>query len=75
MNIYLWYDKSQGKFMDWWTVDTSAFLHDSDVINTDYRKLSNIRRTKFQNLTDSCLVLNMSLPNLLKPGVKYRMKM
>ena len=35
-----------------------------------YRKLSNIRRTKSQNLNDSRLVLHLSLPNLLKPGVK-----
>ena len=38
-----------------------------------YRKVSNIRRTKFQNLND--LVLKSSLPNPLKPGVKSRMKM
>ena len=41
----------------------------------DYRKVSNIRRTKFQNLNDSHLVLKSSLPNPLKPGVKSRMKM
>ena len=35
-----------------------------------YRKLSNIRRTKSQNLNDSRLVLHLSLPNLFKPGVK-----
>ena len=35
-----------------------------------YRKLSNISRTKSQNLNDSCLVLHLSLSNLLKPGVK-----
>ena len=35
-----------------------------------YRKISNIRRTKSQNLNDSRLVLQLSLPNLLKPGVK-----
>ena len=40
-----------------------------------YRKLSNIRRTKSQNLNDSRLVLPLSWPNLLKPGVKYNMKM
>ena len=38
--------------------------------NMDYRKISNIRRTKFQNLNDSRLVLHLSLPNLLKQGVK-----
>ena len=40
-----------------------------------YRKISNIRRTKSQNLNDSRLVLQLSVPNPLKPGVKSRMKM
>ena len=35
-----------------------------------YRKISNISCTKSQNLNDSRLVLHLSLPNLLKPGVK-----
>ena len=42
---------------------------------TTYRKISNIRRTKSQNLNDFHFVLKSSLPNLLKPGVKSRMKM
>ena len=41
----------------------------------DYRKLSNIRGTNSQNLNVSRLVLQLLLPNLLKPGVKKRMKM
>ena len=40
-----------------------------------YRQVSNIRRTKSQNLNVSCLVLQLSLHNLLKPGVYSRMKM
>ena len=40
-----------------------------------YREFSNIRRTKSQNLNDSRLVLRLSPPNTLKPGVKSRMKM
>ena len=40
-----------------------------------YRKISNIRRAKSQNLNDYRLVLPLSLPNLLKPGVKSGMKM
>ena len=40
-----------------------------------YRKVSDIRRTKFQNLSDSRAALQMSLPNLLKPCIKSRMKM
>ena len=43
--------------------------------NTVYRKISNIRRTKSQNLIDSHLVLKSPLPNPLKPGVKSRTKM
>ena len=38
--------------------------------NPDYRKISNIRRTKFQNLNDSRLVLQLSMLNPLKPVVK-----
>ena len=40
-----------------------------------YGKVSNIRRTKCQNLNDSRLVLQLSVPNPLKQGVKSRMKM
>ena len=40
-----------------------------------YRKISNIGRTKSQNLKYSRLVLQLPLPNPLKPGVKSRMKM
>ena len=39
------------------------------------RKISNIRRTTSQNLNGSRLVLQLSLPNPLKLGVKTRMKM
>ena len=44
-------------------------------IHTLYRKVSNIRRTKSQNLNASRLILQLPLPNPLKPGVKLRMKM
>ena len=40
-----------------------------------YRQVSNIRRTKSQHLKDSRTVLQLSLPNPLKPDVKSRMKM
>ena len=40
----------------------------------NYRKISYIRRTKSQNLTNSCLVLQLSLSNPLKTGVKSRMQ-
>ena len=39
-----------------------------------YCKISNISHTKSQNLNDSCLVLQLCVPNPLKPGVKSRMK-
>ena len=40
-----------------------------------YRKTSNKRPTKPQNLNVSRVVLQLSLANLSKPGVKSRMKM
>ena len=40
-----------------------------------YRKVSNISRTKSQNLSVSRPVLPLSLPNLLKPCIKSIMKM
>ena len=40
-----------------------------------YCEISNISRTKSQYLNDSRLVLQLSLPNPLKPGVKSWMKM
>ena len=43
--------------------------------NQDYRKVSNIRCTQYPNIDVSCLVLHLSVPNPLKPGVKLRMEM
>ena len=40
-----------------------------------YRKISNIRRTESPNLDVSRLVVELSSPNPMKPGVKSRMKM
>ena len=40
-----------------------------------YRKISNTRRTQSQNINVSRLVLQLSLPNPLKPGVKLKMEM
>ena len=45
------------------------------VFHFKYRKVSNIRRTKCQNLNDSPLVLQLSVPNPVKPSVKSIMKM
>ena len=39
------------------------------------RQISNTSCTKYQNLNVSCLILQLSLPNPLKPDVKSRMKM
>ena len=46
-------------------------------ITTDitYRKTSSLSRTKSQNFNVSHLVLQLTLPNPLKPNVKLRMKM
>ena len=41
----------------------------------NYCQTSGIRYTKSQNLNVSHLILQLSLPNPLKPGVKSRMKM
>ena len=38
-------------------------------------QISNIRHTKSQNLNASHLVLQVSFPNPLKPGVQSEMKM
>ena len=42
--------------------------------NFIYRKISNIRRTKSENLSDCRLVLQLPLDNALKPGVKLRVR-
>ena len=40
-----------------------------------YRKTSSISRNKSQNWNVSCILLQLSSLNPLKPGVKLRMKM
>ena len=44
-------------------------------LKSQYRKVSNIRRAKSQNLSISHLGLQLSLSNMLKPCVQWRMKM
>ena len=51
--------------MWWWEVG----------MDNKYRKIYNIRGTESPNLNDSRLVVQLSLPNPMKPGVKSRMKM
>ena len=48
--------------------------HKSNFETLLKHQISNIRRTKSQNLNVSRLVLQLSLPNQLKPDVKSRMK-
>ena len=56
------------------TVAADAMEDQATSICT-YRKISNIRRTESLNLIASRLVLQLSLPDPMKPGVKSRMKM
>ena len=56
-------------------VEMAAFAREGLIPDPNYRKVSNIRRTKSQNSNASRLILQLSLPNPLKPGVKLRMKM
>ena len=58
-----------------WQSFTEPLPIDRTLVCATYRKLSNISRTKSQNLNNSRLILQLSLPNPLKPGVKSRMKM
>ena len=44
-------------------------------VHTHYRQFSNIRHTQSQNTNLSRLVLQLSLPDPLKPDVELRMKM
>ena len=53
---------------------SSDWYHKRRIART-HRKISNIGRTKYPNLNVSRLVLQLSLPDPLKPGVKSRMKM
>ena len=55
-------------FGDIWTkIQASSFRKTQKRM---YRKISDIRRIKFLNLNVSHFVLQLSLPNPLKPGVK-----
>ena len=55
---------------------TSGFWpNESHHVDGHYRQFFDIRRTTSQHLKYSRSVLRLSLPNLLKPDVKSRMKM
>ena len=72
-----------GAYLDWSLncLPRARISHSSTIslssndIKCEYLKTSNISHTKSQNLNDSCLILQLSLPIPLKPGVKSRMKM
>ena len=49
-------------------------LHKHKHHDIDYCKTSGIKHTKSQNLKVSHLILQLSLPYPVKPGVKSRMK-
>ena len=79
--IYMEHSHMMMLLLNIWNVEV-GFLNLRNLLNLlmddqrwYYRKISNIGRTKFQNWNDSRLVLQLSLPNLLKPGVKLTMKM
>ena len=57
----------------WWPGDVRRLA--STTMPLTYRKVSNTRRTKYQNLNDSRLILQLSVPSPLKPSVKSIMKM
>ena len=57
-----------------WTTSSTFNLHAS-CLNKWYCQTSNISHTKSQHLNVSRLILQLSLPNPLQPGVKSRMKM
>ena len=60
-----------------WAMRCLSWVHQRKVNMRydEYHQTSNIRCTKSQNLNVSHLILQLSLPHLLKPGVKSRMKM
>ena len=60
-----------------WRLSTDREIshHTLFARNQNYSKISNIRCTKSPNLNVSRLIVQLSLPNPMTPGVKSRMKM
>ena len=56
-------------------VALQALVHSHGWPSSDYRQTSRISRTKSENLNVPRLVLPLSLPDPLNPGVNSRMKM
>ena len=67
LNMY-WYTLIREQSLHWW-----FFLR--CYTTWKYRKTSSISRTKSQSLNVSCILLQVSSLNPLKPGVKLIMKM
>ena len=65
----------------WLLADWLANIHETVIayndccVNPSYHQTSNIIRTKTWNLNVSRVVLQFSFRNLLKPGVKSRLKL
>ena len=78
-NVSIWWRRH----VTWFGRDSSYFyfntLSQSDSTRVslvgDYRQTSNISRTKSQHLNVSGLLLQLSFPNPLTPGVKSKMEM
>ena len=51
------------------------YCYMAQVHHNAYRKTSSISRTKSQSLNVSCILVQLSSQNPLKPDVKLRMKM
>ena len=62
-------------FLEWLKLLTLGDLVVPYGVIDHYRKISNIRCTKIQNLNVSGIGLQLSLRNILKPSVKWKMKM
>ena len=76
-NISVW---APGQLIVPWNISGAAYQARHSFITAkiffhNYRKISNVRCIKSQNLNASRLGLQLSLCNILKPGVKTIMKM
>ena len=67
-NNFLSLDVYYGELTYQSIVQTKAYP--LDKFFSKYRKISNISRTKSQNLNDSRLILHLFVSNILTPGVK-----
>ena len=70
MDLDLWSMQKPNRMFDAFRLLYTQFYY-----MLHYRKIYGIRRTKSQQLSASRPVLQLSLPNPLKPGVKSRKKM